>query len=394
MLTRLHMVNYRSHGDTTLELAPLNLLIGPVAGGKSNVFRALLVIQNSVHRSLVELFPPGIGDYHWVRSRWADETDPIAFELEVDELCSFPGQPAQYVLRIADSPNGLYVLEETLARQPPDEPSVWVFQRRSRYHRVGESTQVDPYAPTMLNLVRHHDPRVSLNASNLDFAREATRALSSFGYFHLETSRLSALGMGQDWDRIGYYGERLPDFIAHLKSDPDRYHVYEAILQEMREVLPQLEEIIVTQTRTERQGIAMSFAGQRGHTAAPDLSDGTMFTLGLLCIIHSPRRPALLCIEEPETGLHPGRLRWLFDRLMGLAYPPEGQSRTQILISSHSPYLVDFFSDMQDCVKVVDRVDGRSRITPLREVQAALHHEPEADESIGHQWATGLFEGL
>ena len=70
----------------------------------------------------------------------------------------------------------------------------------------------------------------------------------------------------------------------------------------------------------------MSFDGHRGYVAAPDLSDGTVFTLGLLAIVHSLKKPAMLCIEEPETGLHPGRLRWLFDRFMGLAYPDDGQT--------------------------------------------------------------------
>ena len=81
MITHLRLINYRSHADTTLRFEPLSLMVGPVAAGKSNVFKGLMLIQNSIHRSLVELFPPGLGEFHWVRSRWADETAPIGFEV-------------------------------------------------------------------------------------------------------------------------------------------------------------------------------------------------------------------------------------------------------------------------------------------------------------------------
>jgi len=394
MLTHLRLTKFRSHEETAIDLAPINLLIGPVASGKSNTFKALVLIQNSVHRSLVELFPPGLGEFHWVRSRWAAETDPIGFEVELDEVPSFADERARYTLKIADSPAGLYVLEETLSRRQGDQDWQWVFQRRGHRTHVGEFGQIEPYDPTILNLVWHQDPRVSYNASGPQFTREVARALSSLGYFHLEVSSLKALGEGQSCDRIGYYGKRLPDFIAYLKSDPEWTQLYETILKEIREVLPGVEEIIVTQTRTDSQGIAMSFQGHRGYIAAPELSDGTLFTLGLLCIVHGPKRPSLLCIEEPETGLHPRRLRWLFDRLMSLAYPSEGQPPTQVIVSSHSPYLVDFFRDMQECVQIVESREGRTRARPLTDIQAALHFEPGTEEAVGHQWATGLFEGL
>src|SRR5947209_16970642 len=107
MIKRLRLVNYRSQADTALPLQPITVLVGPVGAGKSNVLRALVLIQNSVHYSLFEMFPPGLGEYHWIRSRWAGETDPIGFELEFRGLEDFPDQNAKYKLVIADAPEGL-----------------------------------------------------------------------------------------------------------------------------------------------------------------------------------------------------------------------------------------------------------------------------------------------
>ena len=139
----------------------------------------------------------------------------------------------------------------------------------------------------------------------------------------------------------------------------------------------------------------MSFKEHRGYISALDLSDGTLFTLGLLCVLHAPRQPAILCIEEPETGLHPRLLRWLFDHFMELAYPPEGTPPVQVLISTHSPYLVDFFGNMQDCIQIFGQSEGRTQISALSTLQREkLHLSPETDEPVGHLWASGLYESL
>ena len=64
----------------------MTLLIGPVAAGKSNTFKGMLLIQNSVHRSLDRVVPARLGEFHWVRSRWAGETDPIGFEVDLEQF--------------------------------------------------------------------------------------------------------------------------------------------------------------------------------------------------------------------------------------------------------------------------------------------------------------------
>src|SRR5580704_12410223 len=117
MIRALQLTKFRSHEKSTLRMEPITLMVGPAGAGKSNVFKAMVVLQNSIHRELVEIFPPGLGEFHWVRSRWAGETDPIGFEVQVDQIPEYPDSVATYLLKIADSPTGLYVLEETLTRR-------------------------------------------------------------------------------------------------------------------------------------------------------------------------------------------------------------------------------------------------------------------------------------
>ncbi len=277
MIKHLRLLNYRSHGDTSFPLQPITLFVGPVGAGKSNVLRALVTMQNSVHYSLVEMFPPGLGEFHWVRSRWAGETDPIGFEVELQDVENFAGRGARYKLSVADSPDGLYGLEESLQSRDGDQPWAWVFQRRMRGRPdLGEFGSVGPRDPSVLHKVVHRAADVNLTAAGAQFAQAVAWNLSRIGYFHLEVSELKAKGTGQAWNRIEYYGGRLPDFIGWAKSSPDGEPVYQTILAEMREILPELDSIIVTRDSTDRQGLAMSFRNQRGYIAAPDLSDGTM----------------------------------------------------------------------------------------------------------------------
>lgn len=392
MLKALKLINFRSHADTTLLMEPMTLMVGPAGAGKSNVFRAMVILQNSIHRTLVEIFS-GLGAFHWVRSRWAGETDPIGFEVKVDMSPEYPDCMASYSLKIADSPAGLYVLEETLSRRNGDQPDEWVFQRRRNRTAMGEFGTVEWDMPTTLHRV-WHGMGVADQAPNVRFARSVAKALSSFGYYHLEVGELKELGTGQTSDRIRYRGEGLPDFMAWTRSETAGAPVYEQILSEMRQLLPSLEDIVITQAGADRQGLAFKFRDHRGYIAAPDVSDGTMLTLGLLCILDAPFKPKVLCIEEPETGLHPRRLRWLFEKLISTAYPSDNSPPTQVVLTTHSPSFVDLFKDMLESVQVVEQQDGRTRITPLSTILQKLHMGMQSGEGIGYEWATGLFEGL
>lgn len=395
MITRFHMENFRSHGDSVVELAPIALLVGPAGAGKSNLLKGLQLLQNSTRYTLPELFPPGIGEFQWVRSRWARTTDPIAFEADLSELDGFPGEQARYRLEIADSPQGLYIHAESLQRRVDASSDwQWVFQRKHRPALMGEFGFVDPYEPSIL----HRALRVVMEPSNwlnVRFARSIARELSWLGYYHLEVSELKSLGQGRAVSRIGYYGSGLPDFIAWAKSKPDHApDLFENLLAKMKEILPELKDLIVTQLGSEQQGLAIRCEDYKGYIQASELSDGTLLTLGLLSILLSPVRLELLCLEEPETGLHPRRLRWLFDHLISLAYPKAGERRTQVILTTHSPDLVNLFSDMTDSILVVEAKGGRSRVRPLPEILQQLGQPVDGNQSIGHAWATGLYEGL
>ncbi|MBL7997259.1 MAG: AAA family ATPase [Candidatus Kapabacteria bacterium] len=132
---------------------------------------------------------------------------------------------------------------------------------------------------------------------------------------------------------------------------------------------------------------------------ADELSDGTLYFLALLCIIHQPNPSKLLLIEEPETGIHPRRIREALDLIYSLAEEKD----LQVIITTHSPQVVDYFSDIPECVHIVDKVDGETNVKNLQHdiiddrnkkyKEAGVEPVPYTEE-LGENWMMGFLGGV
>ena len=92
---------------------------------------------------------------------------------------------------------------------------------------------------------------------------------------------------------------------------------------------------------------------------ATRLSDGTLRYLCLLAILCDPTPPRLICLEEPELGLHPDLLPKVADLLKAAS------ERTQLIVTTHSDIIVDALSDTPESVVVCSKVDGQTRMERL-----------------------------
>jgi predicted ATPase len=93
----------------------------------------------------------------------------------------------------------------------------------------------------------------------------------------------------------------------------------------------------------------------------------------------------LVCIEEPEIGLHPD----MFPRIVDLML--EASERTQPIVTTHSPALVDALSDHPECVLVCEREKGST--TQRRLSQPDLKEWLEK-YSLGDLWTRGQIGGV
>ena len=117
---------------------------------------------------------------------------------------------------------------------------------------------------------------------------------------------------------------------------------------------------------------------------ATRLSDGTLRYLCLLAILCDPEPPPLICIEEPELGLHPDILPKVADLLR------QASERTQLIVTTHSDIIVDSMSDQPECVVVCEKHEGQTEMKRLsaQELEVWLR-----DYRLGQLWIDGQIGG-
>jgi predicted ATPase len=112
------------------------------------------------------------------------------------------------------------------------------------------------------------------------------------------------------------------------------------------------------------------------------LSDGTLKFLCLIAILRNPSPPPLICIDEPELGLHPDWIKVVAELLQSAA------NRTQLIVTTHSPQLVSKLSPEE--VVVTEKQDGKTAFRTLS--QEALESWLK-EFTLGDLWLAGHLGG-
>jgi predicted ATPase len=102
---------------------------------------------------------------------------------------------------------------------------------------------------------------------------------------------------------------------------------------------------------------------------ALNMSDGTLRMLGLLLAVYQTEKPSLLAIEEPEATVHPAAAEVITAVLLDAA------KRTQILITTHSPDILESKDLRDEQIRVVTKEEGRTVIAPLSSSSRAAIRE-------------------
>lgn len=157
-----------------------------------------------------------------------------------------------------------------------------------------------------------------------------------------------------------------------------------ATVRRINELLkPIAPNIVSIGTHVSRQGKAYLVYSQKSTDVHPlfdasDMSDGTLKALGVIVAALQEPAPSVIVIEEPEASLHPGALSTIAD-LIDLA-----SERTQVIVTTHSPDLLDAKWIKPENLRVVEWAGDSTRISPLGEVpvQALQQHLMGAGELL------------
>ncbi len=145
------------------------------------------------------------------------------------------------------------------------------------------------------------------------------------------------------------------------------------------------EDVRDVDVRVEGGTIQVFIDEGRWAIPATRLSDGTLRWLCLLAILLNPDDQFLVCIEEPELGLHPDLLLPLADLLK------EASERMQLVVTTHSDTLISALSDTPETVLVCEKHEGS---TTMRRFSKDELSDWLKDYSLGSSGVVGNSEGI
>lgn len=168
----------------------------------------------------------------------------------------------------------------------------------------------------------------------------------------------------------------------------ERPEVFEAITDEVRSAAPEVKKL--TTPNGDMQGTkTLGIQELDGQVyRSEQISDGLLLFVGIATALHmSARRPTLVAIEEPERGIHPRRITDVVDYFRRMS-----QRGTQVVLTTHSPLVLDEFRDEPDSVLLFDRDADGSHVRKLTDVpdwEKSLQGKP-----LGDLWYSGLLGGV
>ena len=349
-LRRLIVKNYKSVGYADIQLRNLTILVGRNGAGKSNFLDALRFVVDGLQMSLDHAIQSR-GGIDEVRRRSTGHPRNVVIRLEW-QLPDF--RKAAYEFEIAARKQGAFAVKreqleitnaarEVIAHYTVEEGTV-----------SEGSAALPPGSPDRLYLV---------TAASLPEFQETYEAMRSMGFYNLNPEAMKELQSPDAGEILHRDGANIASVVARLGRDSPE--TIDRINQYLERIVPDVsgfDRVGLGPKETLQFRQAVKGAKNPWKFYAANMSDGTLRALGALTAVMQlakRKRPvSLVGIEEPETALHPAAAGALMDALR------EASARTQIIITTHSPDLIDQMKVEDEALLVVESRLGTTHISP------------------------------
>jgi predicted ATPase len=378
----LRVKNYRALHDLELKcITPFTVFLGPNGSGKSTIF--------DVFAFLSECFSVGLRKAWDRRSRFKElrtrgSKGPIVIELKYRE--SKDSLLITYHLSINEGPTGPFVADEWLQWRRGSQGKPFRFldfkngaglvvtgdqpdEKEKRIHEI--LTSPDVLAVNTLGQLAKH-PRISA----------LRRFIAGWYLSYLTADSSRGIPEAGPQERLSETGDNLPNVIQYLKEQhEDRL---EKVLRALSERVPRLEKVESHFMPDGRLLLQIKDAPFEQPILAKFASDGTLKMLAYLTLLYDPSPPELIGIEEPENHLHPRLLPELAEECR------MATERTQLMVTSHSPFFVDGLKPEELWVLYRDE-QGYTKAKKASDMKGIPEFLKEG-ASLGQLWMEGHFE--
>lgn len=349
MLTKLHIERYKSLYDVTIDLEPLTVLIGPNASGKSNICEAVYFWSRLVQYledPFLDLGTSGIslqilsqivsesqlGESSIVQKFWRGKSDVFRFKMAFGETVRKNGAGAD------SSYMELSIPTESV------------------------SLPLDPKLVSALGNVKIYDFNPHSVAKGADLSVPFSRS-----------------------------GEGVANALTDiLLNSRERFSELESVLMEL---IPTVGGIVLERKSETRFALGLKDRFSKYVVPVADVSDGTLRILALLTALYEVNTPDIICLEEPENGIHPWLLHKVVELLNRLSLQGIGGHPVQFIVTTHSVSLLNYLRPEQ--IRAVELDDeGKTIVHNLpvdgQRFQKALD---VFDGELGELWFTDMSGG-
>ncbi len=395
----IRLKNFLSYGNNHnwLELESLNVMIGPNSSGKSNLIEALGIL-NSAPKDLAAPIRMGGGVSEWL---YKGASGSSFAEIDVTIARDGEAPPLRYRLVFTEVGRRFELVDEAVECERPTKPDD---EDVDFYYRYQRGKPVLSMRSAATNSDQAENLPISRTLKKEDL--EADQSILSQIKDPVQYPELTSLGADflkmkffREWNLGPYAPPRqarkvdLPeDFLLEdasnlglVLNDLQNQPATKRIILEKLRVFNDSIEDITTKVYGGTIQIFLHQSGLKQPVSAMRLSDGTLRFICLLAVLCHPNPPEIVCIEEPELGLHPDVLPLIADLLM------EASNRTQLFVTTHSDVLVSALSEAPECVIICEQDDSGTRLFRLEKEKLA---DWLKKYSLGELWRMGEIGGV
>ncbi len=344
MIEKIYIKNFLSIKDAEIKLGKINLLIGPNNSGKSNFLKVFDFLKEKQHldSSTLERFV-----YNHKTTGYKKGEEIIGIKIENENNDKF----YKYVFINSENILETKIEDDTYALELGEENSL--------FEKIIDSAII--YNPNIEKIkgFRNLNPKDKIINSDCS---------------------------------------NLVSFIDNMKDE--RPDILKNIEESLNESISNFKEIRTIKNTEESSKKILHLVDNNGISfTSNEVSEGTLYFLSILSIVHQPNPPQLLLLEEPEKNVHPKRIKEIINYLFKLS----DEKNIQVILTTHSPIVVDEFSEMPENIHIFDFIEGKTLVRNLNDTinkennNRSKNRYPILDftkTTIGEHWVMGFLGGV
>ncbi|WP_294197294.1 AAA family ATPase [uncultured Sphingomonas sp.] len=411
MLTRIEIDGFKTFEAFKLDLRPFTAIVGPNATGKSNLFDAMQLLaalaDHDIHSAMQGLRGEPEEFFRQTGNGPCQEmTFAVEMLLDPEGVDDFgrsykvPAQRLRYELKLginhglAGGAKGVFVKNEyCIAMKRSDDRADYLAVRKPSYGRyttpfiraddLGDSLLVRQDGPSKsgspMRLSLREASRTALSAiTTAEFPHlyALRKALKAIRFLEINPTAARAANDRFEKTTLTPSASNLAAVLNRLRDQTRTERRQDGVLSDiatdLSALIPSVCNVKVQADDQRQYAFSVGFVGDMSFSSRV-ISDGTLRLLALLTILNDPDRRGTLCFEEPENGVHEGRIPTLISILRDAAEISADpvEPTFQVILNTHSPKVMAALKDTEivaaDAVSMIDpSTTRRSTKTRMR----------------------------